>query len=195
MNYQYQPTCQIPPQTLDLIYTNAFGVKTDGWLVEIGANDGWHWSCTWGLSKAGWHALYVEPVPELFEECVKTYGDCPNVTVEHCCAGSKDGEVDMGMGLYGASSCPDYINFDRKIKARQYLLDHLLEMHNVPKGFDLLLIDVEGSEEDVLAGFSCALWQPKLVIIERPKEPNQFTVLGYKNVYQDWINTVYQRIV
>lgn len=195
MNYQYQATCQIPPATLDAIYTNAFGVRPDGWLVEIGANDGWHWSCTWGLAKVGWNALYAEPVPELYAECVKTYADCPKVIVKNCCLGAVNGEVELGMGLYGASSYPEYINSDRKIKAQQYRLDDFLDMHHVPKGFDLLLIDVEGAEEDVLAGFSCAQWQPQLVIIERPKTPNQFTRLGYKNIYQDWINTVYQKNV
>jgi hypothetical protein len=41
MNYEYQPTCQIPPAALDTIYTEAFGPGCDdGTLVEIGAHDG-----------------------------------------------------------------------------------------------------------------------------------------------------------
>lgn len=193
MKYAYQPTCQIPPEKLDEIYLEAFGYKSDGFLVEIGANDGWHWSCTWGLAKSGWRALYVEPVPELYAECVKTYADCPNVVVENCCIGSNEGDVELGMGLYGASSCKEYINSERKIKTHQHTLDYLLSARHAPKEFDLLLIDVEGAEEDVLEGFTCCRWLPKLVIIERPKEPNQFTQLGYKTVFQDWINTIYQR--
>ena len=59
--------------------------------------------------------------------------------------------------------------------------------------FDLLVIDVEGGEAGVLAGFTLSRWLPKLVIIERPPVPNCFTEAGYKSVFEDWINTVFIR--
>jgi len=41
MHYEFSKTCQIPPADLDRIYHAAWGDKTDGVLVEIGAHDGY----------------------------------------------------------------------------------------------------------------------------------------------------------
>lgn len=45
-------------------------------------------------------------------------------------------------------------------------LDHVLKEHKVPPRFDLLSIDVEGSEWHVLNGFSIERYLPRVVIIE-----------------------------
>lgn len=187
MKYQYQPTCQIPPEVLDGIYMDAFGFKTDGAFVEIGAHDGWHWSCSWGLAEIGWHGLYAEPVKALYEECRRTNAGRPNVRVVDCCIGKENGMATLGMAEYGASAESTKDTFE----AVQYRLDDFLDMHGITPGFDLLVIDVEGSEEDVLSGFSPLVWMPKLVIIERPAVPNKLTEAGYKEVYSDWINNCY----
>ena len=187
MNYEYQPTCQIPPETLDAIYTAAFGVRNTGSLVEIGAHDGWHWSNSWGLAKIGWTAVYAEPVPKLFSECRKTHKDHPNVTVKKCCIGPVNGRVTLGMAEYGASLESKKDQF----RCTQYTLDRFLTMTRVRPRFDLLVIDVEGGEQGVLDGFTLFEWYPKLVIIERPPVPNIFLNAGYRPVYTDWINTCY----
>lgn len=188
MNYEYQPTCQIEHPKLDQIYTEAFGVKRDGCFVEVGAHDGWHWSCTWGLAKAGWRGIYVEPVQELYQECLKTHAAHAGVAVINCCVGDKEEVVKMGMGEYGGSLLAERDQFE----VQQYPLDTLLRSFNIPPRFDLLIIDVEGAEERLLTGFTCEVWMPKLIIIERPP-PNEFESLGYTKVYEDWINTIYSR--
>ncbi len=189
MNYQFQPTCQIPPEHLDKIYTDAFGVKTDGTFAEFGAHDGWHWSCTWGLAEAGWRGLYAEPVKELYEECLKTNLSRPNVRVENCCIGRTNGTVTLGMAEWGAAAASDKELFE----AQQYRLDDFLETCGFAPRFDLLVIDVEGAESDVLAGFDWKRWLPRLIIVERP--PAEFDCLleSYDNIYEDWINAIYKR--
>lgn len=192
MQYEYQPTCQIPIEKMDQIFAEAFLGRREGCLVEIGAHDGWHWSCTWGLAKIGWRALYVEPVPELFAECVQTHKNHPNTKVVQCCIGAEDKAVEMGMGEYGASLCKDYCNSDRIIPTQQYKLDTFLAQHDIPVGFELLLIDVEGAEDQVLAGFDSEKWRPRMIIIERPPKPNKLEAI-YDEIYSDWINTIYKR--
>jgi hypothetical protein len=72
--------------------------------------------------------------------------------------------------------------------------------------FDLLVIDVEGSELDVLRGFYIDYWLPKMMIIETYEEnPDRSlnwkagvigTMLdfyGYENIQSDTINTIYVR--
>lgn len=56
-------------------------------------------------------------------------------------------------------------NVIEEIKVPTITLDDLLE-RNAVKEIDLLSIDVEGSHQEVLAGFSLNRWQPKLVCIE-----------------------------
>lgn len=186
MKYQFQPTCQIPPETLDQIYVESFGFKKDGVFVEVGAHDGWHWSCTWGLAKIGWRGLYIEPVEQLYRECVNTNAKRPNVTVLNCCVGKDTAMVTLGIGLYGASAEAKENTF----QIPQYTLDTLLEAQDLKPRFDLLVIDVEGSELDVLAGFSLAKWCPKLIIIERQPD---LKLDGYEHIYSDWINDYYRR--
>ena len=91
------------------------------------------------------------------------------------------------------------------------MLDHVLDRHGWPKNFDLLVIDVEGAEEDVLRGFSLWLWRPKMVIVElHEKSPatiyreangrsrkvdfaNGYFRNKYRKVYADDVNTVFVR--
>jgi FkbM family methyltransferase len=189
VKYEFQPTCQIPPEILDKIYLDSFGYKTNGTLVEIGAHDGWHWSNTWGLAKIGWRAVFAEPVPELYRECCRTHAHHPGrISVRKCCIGPTNGRAFLGMGEYGASLDAK----DATFETTQYTLDDFLKSNHVPPRFDLLVIDVEGGEAGVLAGFTLANWLPKLIIIERPPVPNKILDAGYTQVYSDWINTVYE---
>lgn len=189
LNYQYQPTCQIPPKELDRIYTEAFGFKKDGVFCEIGSHDGWHWSNTWGLAEIGWHGVYVEPVRDLYEQCVQTNAKRPWIDVDHCCVGSYNGTKILGMAEYGASADAK----DGAFEARQLTLDTLLFAHNFKSRFDLLVIDVEGSEADVLAGFTFQKWLPNLIIAERPPVEYDCLLDLYQIVYSDWINTAFRR--
>lgn len=186
MRYQFQPTCQIPPETLDKIYVESFGFKKDGVFVEFGAHDGWHWSCSWGLAEIGWRGIYAEPEPKLFKECCATNAKRPNVSVMPCCIGKEYGVVTLGVGEYGASADSK----ENRFSVEQYTLDEFLQIQQVPKRFDLLVIDVEGSELDVLAGFTLSTWQPKLIIIERQPD---LKLDGYEHIYSDWINDIFRR--
>lgn len=186
MRYQFQPTCQIPPETLDKIYVESFGFKKDGVFVEVGAHDGHHWSNTWGLAEIGWRGVYVEPVRELYDECVKTNAKRPNIDVDHCCIGSIFGIKKLGMAEYGASADAK----DNTFEIIQITLNALLESHHIQPRFDLLVIDVEGSELDVLSGFTLSTWQPKLIIIERQPD---LKLDGYEHIYSDWINDIFRR--
>lgn len=187
MNYEFQPTCQIPIEELDEIYLKAFGFKSNGCFVEIGAHDGWHWSCTWGLAEIGWQGFYIEPVQQLFEECILTNKGRLNIDVIRCCIGEYDGVAKLGVMEYGSS----LLEKNDVFEVTQLKLDTFLETRHIPIGFDLLVVDVEGAEDKVMAGFDVKKWKPKLVIIERPPVPNIFLDNDYNKVFEDWINTIY----
>lgn len=54
----------------------------NGFFIEVGAHNGFYESNTYHLEKfKGWKGVLVEPVPELFKECIK---ERPNSKVYNC---------------------------------------------------------------------------------------------------------------
>src|SRR3990167_6152803 len=176
--YKPHEDCQIP--VLAEVYQQYFGQKTDGSFIEIGAYDGVSWSNTVFLAKLGWRGVYVEPIKELADKC-KEYHKDNNVWVVNC--------VNEDVGMIDV-----------------VLLDDVLEQFRGRPGFDLLVIDVEGMELEVLEGFNCNFWQPKMVIIETHElHPHSgmnknikqidhyFLFKHYEKIFTSGINTIYVR--
>jgi FkbM family methyltransferase len=207
-------------QVVDLvgIYERTFGYITDGYFVDFGAFDCVQWSNTYILAQAGWSGLMVEPQPALVDKCEEALADYPNVKLVEA-AVSNVTTVDM-MRLAGSVSTlseeqvdayegtlneylfkrdPEYILIDVIHAAT------LLEQFDVPPGFEVLSIDVEGSEVAVLDALDMEYWRPKLVIIEAHEKLHSpvdakavaindyFDDAGYEKIYCDHINNVYSR--
>jgi len=214
--YLVHPTCQIAPHALSKMYENAFGFKMDGTFVECGAYDGRSYSNTWGLAVMGWKGLYIEPYPAQADRCVENHvGN--DVVVERVAVGRNNGETwlyqcgDVSSIKWNKVSRAWGCIQERKIMVKVEMLDHVLDRHDWPKNFDLLVIDVEGSEEDVLRGFSLWRWRPKMVIVElHEKSPatiykdekgrnrrvdfaNGYFRDKYRKVYADDVNTIFVR--
>jgi hypothetical protein len=54
-------------------------------------------------------------------------------------------------------------------------MDSFLKKHNVPHNFDLLVVDVEGKEQEVFYSFDIEEWKPKMLIIELVDNHSYFT--------------------
>lgn len=207
-DYSDDTACQI--LGLEWIYCGVFGVRTEGTFVEIGAHDGKSWSNTYFLATLGWRGIYVEPVEHLWVRCVENHKDHPKVGVIRAMVGKGDtvrlwrnpntdylftgnekfAVLNQATAIYGEFST--------------LTLDTILDVNEYPIGFDLLVIDVEGMETDVLEGFNCGMWLPKMVIIEthelnpnaemaeRTEYINQyFHSRGYMKIYTSAINTIF----
>ena len=207
---------QIPG--LSDIYMKQFGYITDGYFVEIGAFDGFHWSNTYGLAQVGWSGLLVEPQPEYAKMCRERYAENGRIKVVNYAIGDHHGHVDLYLGgslstiksemidIFNNTPGMPGLDKNKSISVIMTTLDDLLEGYGCPKWFELLVIDVEGAEMDVLNGFSILHWQPKMCIIEaneghpdkhlnfKGREINHyFKVSGYRRVYFDIGNSVYVR--
>lgn len=217
--YKKGHQCQIPG--LLELYMEEFGYTRYGSFVEIGAFNGYNWSNTWPLAEAGWRGLMVEPNPEFFEQCVETHLDHDGVVVVQCCIGShsaKDVKLYLGgsistivpkrVDIYSEIEWSSHIGMstDNFILCNMKTLDELLDEASWPQGFELLVIDVEGAEPDVMAGFDLGYWHPSMVIIElNETAPDErlsanaapigelFAGHGYEKVYADHINTIFLR--
>ena len=96
--------------------------------------------------------------------------------------------LDWAKGLFMGDVYP--------IKSPIYTLDNMLEKYNCPFNFDVLVIDTEGTELDVLKGFSIDKWKPKMMIIELHEidviEVNKLMEKhNYKKIHEDSINTIF----
>lgn len=219
MTYNH-PKSQIP--NLDSIYqkyfTKFFGIPYQGFFVEVGAYDGESWSNTSGLADSGWSGLYIEPVFEYYNKCLQRHKN-NSVKVINCAIGSIEGQVDCYVGdylttldkeyvkIYSELDWSKHIKFNKQ-KTNKIRLDTLLKKYKINPNFDLLVVDVEGSEEDVFSSFDIQYWKPKMIIVELCDVHFSFekydhassshkqlreTILSnsYEQIFVDHINTIF----
>lgn len=215
--YNISKTCQI--KNLDLIYSEYFGYPSKGFFVEVGAFDGESFSNTSCLSDHGWFGIYVEPIEEHYNACIHRHTNNNNIKVVQSSIGTYEGEIEIYVG--GLLTTSDFQQVKRyseiewskntlfsKRKCEQIKLDTLLEYFEVNPEFDLLVVDVEGKEQDVFDSFDLQKWRPKMMIVELEDEHESFLKYtdhikslkdlrhnihsnGYCEIYKDDINTIF----
>jgi len=214
-------TCQIPE--LHEIISSRFERDYQGVFVEVGAYDGERFSNTSWLADNGWRGIYIEPSNQFSRLC-RLRHVLNDVSVINVAAGEHDGEATlMQIGSLSTLSAETFDEYSRIDWARKQIekecnqqvtqvrrLDSILTTTQVDRKFDMLVVDVEGFEENVFSGFDLHAWQPKLVVVElcdvhpdfsentalveSAKRVRQMILAaGYQEVYQDQINTVFER--
>ena len=213
--YPMAPTCQI--STLPHLFERFFGTRTRGMFVEIGAFDGYSYSNTWGLAERNWDGLLVEPIPEQVLKCRSHHKAHPGVRIIQTAIGAFRGTVSlMSAGELTTANHAQADEYRATAWARRLVtgtsvevpiatLDSLLEEEQIVPEFDLLVVDVEGYEREVFAGFSLSRWLPRMLIVELADTHPDLSVtagkdaqlsieiqsVGYRIVYKDEINTVF----
>lgn len=214
--YNISKECQV--KELNEIYLKYFGYPSTGFFVEVGAYDGEFVSNTSFLADIGWRGLYIEPVYEYYLKCLKRH-ESNDVTVANVAVGLEEGEVKMFRGETLSTLNPEqverykeidwaaHISFD-EVVCDQMRLDTLMNRLEVPKNFDILIVDVEGKESEIFKTFNLVDWKPKMMIVElEDKHPSfqkypelieEITELrkfiksnGYVEIYNDIVNTVF----
>ncbi len=214
--YNVSPTCQI--KDLDKIYYKYFGEISKGFFVEVGAFYGESVSNTSCLADCGWKGIYIEPVLDHYVKCLDRHKN-NDVIVSNLSIGLEEGEQEIYCS--GIISTLDehltkkYKEIEvfhnptfTKSKCYQMRFDKFLNRHNVPKNFDILVVDVEGKETEVFQSFDLSIWKPKMLIIELEDEHPEFQKYpdiiqkcktlreyihskNYTEIYKDHINTVF----
>jgi len=167
-----------------------------GYAVDVGANDGLILSNSLHFEDKGWYVLCVEPNPEL-----AGVGRKRRKLWRELACGAEDHDA-MPFTYYGgypyasnSSLGPrhgymsNHAGITSQVKVRR--LDTLLEEAGFPR-LDYLTIDVEGWEQEVLAGLSLDRWQPLVIVSEDlfgkyPSPP------GYDEVGRYEFDRVFQR--
>jgi FkbM family methyltransferase len=200
----------------DVVLMRAFADRRDGFFVDVGAGNPVSGSLTKNLvDRLGWHGVNIEPLPERYELLrAARPGD---VTLRAAIA-ERAGDASFfrvlpGPGKSGGGGLstlePDVLAMHRadgweyeEIEVRTVPLEAVLREHAEP-GFDLLKVDVEGSEAAVLASADLARWRPRAIVVEatvpltsRPShhewEPGLLAA-GYELALFDGLNRFYAR--
>ena len=163
---------------LPIILNKILSFKTNGTFVEVGANDGKTGSFTYNLANIGWTGYYCEPIPRLIHACKMNHVNNKNVHIMPYGCGEKEETLQI-LDADTLSSIDDitinhvkHLNWakhcfknNQKINIEIKKLDSILEINNIIN-IDLLVLDVEGFEENVLNGFTIEKYMPTIFIIE-----------------------------
>lgn len=165
--------------------------QKDVCFIEIGAGDGVAYDHLHRhAGRPGWRGVMVEPVPHMFERLARTYADVDGVALENSAVAAHDGEMPffhlVEVDDAEARRLPPQYNllgsFSRELLARQVTVPEvedrivetrvrsmtpatLLARHGI-SGLDLLVVDAEGLDCDILAGFDLERLRPRVIAYE-----------------------------
>jgi FkbM family methyltransferase len=185
----------------DYLLWEFFNHKPKGFFIDVGAFDGIHLSNTFAFEKEGWTGICIEPHPAYFPICKKNriHSICLNFA---CVAHDKDQFSDFyieKIGLLSGIGIRDnendikqrYLNRElnyeglKKVKVPSRTLNAILEKYLPSNALvDFISIDVEGTEIDVLNGFSLHKFYPRVVIIEGNTEDAKDEITKYMEKFE-----------
>lgn len=161
------------------------GVK----FLQIGANDGEFGDICGPLARQyGWSGVAVEPVPEMFERLVATYGAYPNITPVNAAIGGEDGrsvfyKVDhphigfqqlasfrKDVILKHARSFKNKVGLDLEEAIVEIDVD-VISINTLLKdkslsGLDCMFVDAEGYDWEIIKSIDFDLARPKFIYFE-----------------------------
>ena len=180
-------SCQLP--SIRNKYYDLGLKKNSGYFVEIGAFDGETFSNTSFLADEGWAGLYVEPIPAFYRQ-TKLRHMFNNVTVENVAISGSTGMAMLtamgSLSTLDIATAEAYKKFSwsksstkqaRQIRVTTAKLDDVLRRNRVPKNFELLVVDVEGHEEEILRNLLLSDWRPHTIIVEQCDQHPDFSTI------------------
>jgi FkbM family methyltransferase len=170
-------------------------VLTDpaAYCVDVGANDGASGSNTRRFVDKGLHAVLIEPDPRAHAALQRLHQYRSTVQIINSAVGAADGETRLFLPRTNTqlTSCrpagapyPDAFEDGEQITVPLEKLDTILERHAPQLPFALLSIDVEGTEYEVLQGFSVTRWAPRVVVIETHYEPIGYQTANLQQIHE-----------
>lgn len=214
--YKPSSSCQIPE--LATLYRLFLGERSDGLFVEVGAYDGISFSNSSCLAEMGWHGILIEPIPQFAQACRNRYRGNSRIEVIETAIGATNTPVEITVAgcltttnnaLVAGYRTIDWAKASVKdttvLTVSQRSLDDVLAASSINKPIDVLIVDVEGAESSVFAGFTVERWRPRMIIAELSHThpdlhsmaasdaglQRQIEGWGYSIVYKDAINTVF----
>lgn len=165
----------------DHIIEKYFGKDYIGGCIEIGAADGTGNSNTKYFEEKGWYSLCIEPNPYYFEQLKNNRSNSINYAISNVndnlifnIVNIEDSYIHqdamsslkIDKRLYDHHKKLGYNMSIIPITVKAITLDYCIEHFYKYDTIDFISIDTEGTELDVIKGFSIEKWNPKLLVIE-----------------------------
>jgi len=193
----------------DVMLWEILGGQLDGFFIEVGAHDGLFFSVSYAFESVGWTGLLIEAIPEQAEACRKNR---PRSRVVHaaCTAPGSPATVEFTVATHNPVlsyhvTVPEHMPMVNqtggplnKVSVPTTTMNELLKDHTGE--IDFCVIDVEGGEANLLAGFDLDRHRPRVLIIEDMDPPDKSPVRRYLNRFPHYefvgpwnINSIYIR--
>lgn len=160
-------------------YHNVFRNKDNGFIIDIGANDGVTISHSLPFIDKGWSALMIEPNPFLFEKMNDLYSHlddvvCVNLAVDN----KKQDNIKLYLGssqhqghstiLKSETEWPGVGQYfsDNTVIVKADTLDNILNQNNLHQHIDILHIDAEGKTLDIIKHFDLDKHKPSYLSLD-----------------------------
>ena len=180
-------------------------LPSQGVYLEVGANNGFSESNTYYLERLkGWTGILIEPIPELYRECVT---ERPNSKVFNCALVSADYPENYVKMSYGhlmslVKDSFEYPNVEAghlkkaqeffgvtpyEVEVHARTLTSILDELKITE-IDFFSLDVEGYELNVLKGLDFNKYKPKYLLIEFLNDKVREEIEAYIQDFYVYVN-------
>jgi FkbM family methyltransferase len=153
----------------DVVLARAFGERTDGFYIDVGAWAPDEGSVTKHFYDRGWRGVNVEPSREAF---ARLHAERPRDVNLNVCLSDRAGGATFYEGVESERSTlsPKVVAHAANLRfaARATTVRTLADVcaEHAPAHIDFLKIDVEGHEAEVIAGADWDRWRPVVLLVE-----------------------------
>jgi FkbM family methyltransferase len=155
----------------DVMLWRALRDVTEGFYIDVGANDPTLYSITKAFHMRGWRGINIEPVRSDFRKFQMERPHDVNLCVA---AGTGPGLITLHEVVKTSLSTTATAVADLHQQNGYVITTSLVEVlalndicaQFVKGQIHFVKIDVEGSEKDVLAGFDLMIWRPWVLVVE-----------------------------
>jgi FkbM family methyltransferase len=188
----------------DVVLARAFPDKTDGFFVDVGANEPVHDSVTAHFSNRGWTGVNIDPQVTCYEHLVEARPRDTNLNIG---VGAKPDDLIFyfvpdahAMSTFSPQHAEmvrsmGYRTVERTVAVRP--LDDVFAEHVGDRTVDFLKVDVEGLEHEVLGNFDWSRYRPRVVLVESSPDVDpweeRMIAAGYHRTLWDGINLFFVR--
>lgn len=162
--------------------------KTNGYFVDLAANDATHLSNTYVLeTRFHWKGLCIEPNPQYWENLVFRE-NCKIVAAVVGKEFMQQVHFRFDAGDHGGIAGSGFDNgprFKSQSEVRYTVtVEEILTKFDAPHHIDYLSLDVEGAEEFIMQGFPFDKYHVSIMTTERPSNPLRELLAknGFKNI-------------
>lgn len=195
----------------DLIIDKILGFKNEGFYVDVGAYDPDRFNNTKRFYKREWRGINIEPAIRNYKKFVKDRKKDINLNIG---IGTKEGKMDFynfipdTLSTFSKAEVENYVKQGYKLtevkKVKLATLKNILLRYCQNREIDFISIDTEGFDLEVLQSNDWSRFRPKLVCIESIRHSmdnhsikkinvHDFLInIGYKKVYDNGLNSIYQ---